>query len=194
MEPTLANLLSLARLSITAPREAARAIMALRMPMNARWAALVLMAVCSALVMHLMAVLMPSYTADGLPAELIGPFVWAGTVSFGMIITALLVHYVGRWRGGTGRFADALILVTWLQFIQLLLVIVQLVLMLVIPPLVPVFEILTIVIFLWLLTNFVAEVHGFKSHWMVFGSVIATFLVAVFLLSLLLLPFLSVGM
>ena len=194
MDPTLANMLSLARLSMTAPREAARAVMALHLPMNARWAALLLMAIVSALMMHLMAVIMPSYTADGLPAELIGPFVWASTVSFGMIITALLVHFVGRWRGGTGTFADALILVTWLQFIQLLLVIVQLVLMLVIPPLVPLFEILTIVIFLWLLTNFVAELHGFKSQLMVFGAVIATFLVAVFILSLLLLPFLSVGM
>jgi hypothetical protein len=110
----------------------------------------------------------------------VGPFFWAGMVAFGMVMTAILAHFVGRWRGGKGELADAVILIAWLQFIQLLLVVVQLILLVALPVAAPIVEIGSLFIFLWLLVNFVAEMHGFRSLGLVFLGVIITFVVAVF--------------
>lgn len=187
MELTLANLSGLVRLTFAKPREAARVVLRQPLPMQARWGAIALMAVLSAVLMQGMAALLPPAPGpDGTVLEPVGPFFWAGMVGFGMVLTAVLAHFVGRWRGGKGELADSVILVAWLQFIQLLLVVLQLALLVILPIAAPIVEIGSLVIFLWLLVNFVAEMHGFRSLGLVFLGVIITFVVAVFLMSLLL--------
>ena len=186
MELTVANLSGLVRLTFRRPREAAQVVMRQPLPMQARWAALALMAVMSAFLMQGMAALLPPAVApDGTELQPVGPFFWAGMVAFGMLMTAVLAFVVGRWRGGKGELADAVILIAWLQFIQLLLVVLQLILLVALPVAAPLVEIGSLVIFLWLLVNFVAEMHGFRSLGLVFLGVIITFVVAVFALSLL---------
>jgi hypothetical protein len=81
---------------------------------------------------------------------------------------------------------DAVILIAWLQFIQLLVVAAQILLMIVLPAVAPVLEIAGVILFLWLLVNFVAEMHGFRSLGLVFLGVIITFVGFVFGMSLLL--------
>ncbi|WP_434621772.1 Yip1 family protein [Tabrizicola sp. M-4] len=182
----MANLSGLVRLTFRRPREAAQVVMRQPLPMQARWAALALMAVMSAFLMQGMAALLPPAVApDGTELQPVGPFFWAGMVAFGMLMTAVLAFVVGRWRGGKGELADSVILIAWLQFIQLLLVVLQLVLLVALPIAAPLVEIGSLVIFLWLLVNFVAEMHGFRSLGLVFLGVIITFVVAVFALSLL---------
>ena len=85
-----------------------------------------------------------------------------------------------------------MILIAWLQFIQLLVVAAQILLMIVLPAVAPVLEIAGVILFLWLLVNFVAEMHGFRSLGLVFLGVIITFVGAVFVLSLLMMS-LGVG-
>jgi len=187
MELSVANLAGLVRLTFAKPREAAQVVLRQPLPMQARWGAIALMAVLSAFLMQGMAALLPpALGPDGAALRPVGPFFWAGMVAFGMVVTALLAYGVGRWRGGKGELADAVILVAWLQFIQLLLVLLQLVLMIALPIGAPVVEIASLVIFLWLLVNFVAEMHGFRSLGLVFLGVVITFVAAVFLMSLLL--------
>ena len=99
---------------------------------------------------------------------------------------ALLAFVVGRWRGGRGELADSVILVAWLQFIQLLIVVVQLVVLVALPVLAPIVEVGAVLIFLWLLVNFVAEMHGFRSLGMVFLGIVLTFVLAVFGMTILL--------
>lgn len=194
MTLNFADLSALVRLTLTQPRAAAQAVMRLPLPMSGRWSALLLMATLSALLMQVLgAMLPPTVGPEGEALRPVGPLVWAGMVTVGMMITAGLAHSVGRWRGGKGEFADALILVAWLQFLQLLLVVVQILLMLVVPPLAPVVEIGGVLLFLWLLVNFVAEMHGFKSLGLVFLGVILTFVGAVFALSILMMA-LGVGL
>lgn len=194
MTLTMANLVALVRLTLTQPRAAAAEVMRLPLPMSGRWTALLLMATLSALLMQVLgAMLPPAVGPDGQPLQPVGPIVWAGMVTVGMMITAGLAHSVGRWRGGKGEFPDALILVAWLQFLQLLLVAAQILLMFVLPMLAPIVEIAGVLLFLWLLVNFVAEMHGFRSLGMVFLGVILTFVVAVFGLSLVLMS-LGVGL
>lgn len=193
MDLTLSNLLALARLTVQSPREGARTVLRLPLPGNARWAALLLLSVVSAMLMQGMAILLPPVGPDGMPVQPIGPFFWAGMVAGGMVLTTVLVHRIGKWRGGIGQFEDALILVVWLQFIQLLLVLVQLVLLFVLPPAATLVEVVAVALFLWLLTNFVAELHGFRSLGLVFLGVILTFVASVFVMSILLLPFINLG-
>lgn len=193
MDVTIGGLVALLKLTFQAPRRAAAQLIQLGMPDSARWAALVLMAVASAIVMHAVAVMAPSVGPEGEVTALPGPFFWAGMVGFGMGMTALLAYGVGRWRGGRGTLPDAVLLVAWLQVVQLALVFVQMLLLVLVPPLASVLELASVVIFLWLLTNFVAELHGFRSVGMVLAGVLATFVVMVLVMTVVLLPFFPAG-
>lgn len=187
MDLTVANLAGLVALTLREPREAARVILRVPLPLSARWAAMLLMAVLSAVLMQVMqALLPPPLAADGTPLEPVGPFFWAGMVAAGMVLTVMLTHHVGRWRGGQGSLGNAVLLVAWLQFIQLLTVLLQIGLMFVLPIVAPVVEIGGVLLFVWLLVHFIAELHGFRSVGLVFLGVIVTFVAAVFGLSLLL--------
>lgn len=194
MQLTVGNLAGLVRLTLTDPRLAARAVMAQPLPVQARWGALILTAVLSAFLMQAVTALLPPLPGpDGEAVTPIGPAIWAGMVASGMVMTVLLVHHVGRWRGGSGQLGDAVLLVAWLQFIQLLTVLLQIVVMLVLPFAAPLVEIGGVLLFLWLLVHFVAELHGFRSIGLVFLGVVVTFVAAVFTLSALLLM-LGVGL
>lgn len=194
MQLTVGNLAGLVRLTLGDPRLAARAVMAQPLPVQARWWALILTAVLSAFLMQAVTALLPPLPGpDGEAVTPIGPAIWAGMVASGMVMTVLLVHHVGRWRGGSGQLGDAVLLVAWLQFIQLLTVLLQIVVMLVLPFAAPLVEIGGVLLFLWLLVHFVAELHGFRSIGLVFLGVVVTFVAAVFTLSALLLM-LGVGL
>ncbi|MEN9411461.1 MAG: hypothetical protein RL216_3435 [Pseudomonadota bacterium] len=187
MDLSLGNIAGLVALTLRDPRGAARVILRVPLPLSGRWAALVLMAVLSAVLMQaLQALLPPPVAPDGTTLTPVGPFFWAGMVAVGMVLTSLLVFAVGRWRGGRGELPDAVILIAWLQFIQLLVVAAQILLMIVLPAVAPVLEIAGVILFLWLLVNFVAEMHGFRSLGLVFLGVIITFVGFVFGMSLLL--------
>lgn len=194
MDLTLSTLLALARLTVQSPREGARAVLRLPLPGNARWLALLLLAVLSALVTQVLSLTLTPVGSEGLPALSLGPFFWVAFSVGTMVLTAALVHWIGKWRGGTGRFDDALILVVWLQSIQLVVGIVQVLLLLALPFAWDFIYLATLALFLWLLTNFVAELHGFRSLGLVFLGVILTqcALALVFGL-LLLLPFMNLG-
>ncbi len=58
MDLTLSTLLALARLTVQSPREGAQAVMRLPLPGNAKWVALLLLAVISAILMQVMAILL----------------------------------------------------------------------------------------------------------------------------------------
>lgn len=194
MDLTIANLTGLVALTLRQPRAAARVVLRLPIPMGARWGAVALMAVLSALLMQAMGALLPPPVGpDGEVLTPVGPFFWAGMVAVGMMLTAGLIHAIGRWRGGTGEWPDAVILVVWLQFIQLLVVALQLVVLMIAPPVAAVLEIAGVLLFLWLLVNFVAEMHGFRSLGLVFLGVVVTFVGFVFAMSFLLMA-LGVGL
>ena len=194
MDLTLSNLQALVALTLRDPRAAARILMRVPLSLQGRWIALALMAVLSALLMQVMGSLLPAPTGpEGEELPQVGPFFWAGMVATGMVMSALMAHVVGRWRGGKGELPDAVILIAWLQFIQLLVVALQIGVMLVLPPVAAVLEVAGVLLFLWLLVNFVAEMHGFRSLGLVFIGVLLTFFGFVFVMSLVLMM-LGVGL
>lgn len=193
MDVTVGGLVALLKLTFQAPRKAAAVIVQSGLPVNARWSALVLMAVASAIVMYAIMSSLPLLGPEGEALPLPGPFFLAGFFGFYLSMLAMLAFGVGRWRGGRGSLPDAVLLVAWLQVVQLALVFVQMVLLVVMPPLASLLEVASVVIFLWLLTNFVAELHGFRSVGMVLAGVLATFVVMVLVMTVVLLPFFPAG-
>ncbi|MGP3697524.1 Yip1 family protein [Rhodobacter sp. NSM] len=191
MSLSLADLLRLARFTVTNPRDGARAIMALGLPMEARWIALVLTAVGAALVTFLGLTLLPQdvrqLIGDDLPSPLFSAALQVGLLS----LSAMLIYRIGAWRGGRGSFGDSILLVAWLQFILLCLEVIQLVAQLVLPPLADLLGVAGIVLFFWLLTHFVAELHGFTSTVAVLGGILLALFGMAFALAAILMPFMG---
>lgn len=167
--PALARLL---QLSVTDPRAAARVLMDMNPPMPLRWLALVLVSVLSALAMHGTILLVPAPDGDDLSLLLPGPLGTALLQGVIMLGIAGLAQGVGRMAGGRGRFADALLLVSWLQAVLLVLQVVQTLLLLALPPLGGLVGLAGFALMFWLLTGFIAELHGFRSLPMVFLAVL----------------------
>jgi hypothetical protein len=64
--------------------------------------------------------------------------------------------------------------------------VVQTALMLILPPLASIVGIVGLVLFMWLLTNFIAVIHGFRSLGQVFVMILLSMFVLAFILSILL--------
>ena len=179
MNQTLFTLLALARLSLKRPRDGARQVIALRLPPAVGWLGLGLAAVLSTLMVHLSFAMQPADVQSFFAAAIASPLRTALLQAGFMVVAVVAVYRVGRWRGGHGRFDDALILVVWLQFVLLGLQAVQLVAYAVAPLLADLIGLATVALFFWLLTNFIAELHGFRSLGLVFVGVLATLVVMV---------------
>lgn len=165
---------ALAQLTLQEPRQAARALLAEGVPMRARTAGLLLVAVLSALFASLQ-------VGPGL-AELdplsrfmlASPFRAAVFQWLFLALSVVLIHRVGRAFGGRGSFPDALLIVVWLQLPMLALQVLQLAATLVAPPLAGIIGLGGFALFLWLMTAFVAELHGFRSRGRVFLGLMLT--------------------
>jgi len=166
---TLGSLLRLARDTVTNPREGATTVLSFAPTKQALWLMFALVVVISLMMGEIMSLML------GMPTEgpLTGPM-QQSPLMLGLIQGALLflsihaIHRIGRAFGGTGSLEEAALLIIWLQFILLCVQVVQIVAMVVLPPVAGLITILAIALFFWLLTNFIAVLHGFQSLGMVF--------------------------
>lgn len=188
-------LLAALRLTFTNPRAAARWLMGLGLADGPRWLAFTIVAILSALTMTLGEGVEPPSAdlGDASGALPLPPLVWVGLLGFGMMVTTGLATGVGRLFGGTGRFAQAQVLVVWLQLVQVAMVLVQIGAMLVLPPLAVVIDIASIAVVFWMMSSFLAELHGFRHTGLVFLGILGTGLGMALALALLMAPFLSAG-
>ncbi|RVT85229.1 YIP1 family protein [Rhodobacteraceae bacterium CCMM004] len=174
---SLSNLLPLVGQSFQAPRPTFARLRQLQLPREVLWQALLLVVVLSVLLAEVSAMLFLSTgTVEADAQMIISPAVF-GVVQFSLLVAMIFaIHYVGRAMGGTGDFAGAILLVVWLQFVMVCLQVVQSVAMFVMPPLAGLVLIAGLVLFMWLLTNFVAELHGFDGLGKVFAMILFTML------------------
>lgn len=180
MSLTLDTLAGLMRLTLRSPRRGAAAVLAMKLPTPARWVAFWLMVVGSALGVHLSFVLQPAELQEVVGHLMSSPFRTALMQGMVMLVSVIAMAQVGRWFGGRGRFDDALILAAWLQAILLALQVVQLVALLILPPLADLLGLVALFLMFWLLTEFVAELHGFRSAVLVFIGILVTAVVLLF--------------
>lgn len=165
---------ALAQLTLQDPRQAARVLLAEDVPMRARTAGLLLVAVVSALLASLQ-VGTDLQGLDPLSAFMLAsPFRAALFQWLFLALSVVLIHRVGRAFDGRGSLPDALLIVVWLQLLMLALQLLQLAATLVAPPLSGVIGLAGFALFLWLMTAFIAELHGFRNRGLVFfGMVLA---------------------
>ena len=172
------------------PREAARTIMGLDLPATVLWQALFLVVVLSVLTAQVTGLMTGAYSGGG--AEMLLPGFLGSPLTMGFVQGALLVvmvfavYWIGRSFGGWGSFEASIALVTWLQFLLVCLQVGQAVASLILPPLAGLIGLAGVVIFFWLLTVFVCELHGFQSSGMVFVTILVSMLAIIFALSLVL--------
>ncbi|MEM9032698.1 MAG: hypothetical protein AAGB18_08625, partial [Pseudomonadota bacterium] len=81
---------------------------------------------------------------------------------------------------------ETAIIVAWLQFIMVCVQVVQTAALIIMPPMAGLIGIVALVLFLWLLTNFIAVLHGFRSLAQVFVMILVSTFTIAFVLSILL--------
>ena len=175
---TLTDLQALLRLTLTNPRAAARAIMALNLPDAVGWTALLAVAAVTTVLGFVGQSSAPGEMPEPFASLMSSPMRMAGIQLISLLVTVVLAWVVGRRFGGQGSFADTLALVAWVQVPLVLLQLLQLVAMQVLVPLAPLLGLASLALYAVLLSQVLAELHGFRSALLVFGGIIATSLVA----------------
>ncbi|WP_347310074.1 YIP1 family protein [Defluviimonas sp. SAOS-178_SWC] len=178
-------LVDLARETLRSPRKAAGRLVALDPPMEARWLALLFVAVFAVFETRLALFLMPIGAESGVFAILGNPWLGVPAQIASLVLIAAAMAWIGGLFGGGGRFADALLLVVWLEFLLTVAQAVQMVAMLVLPPLGALLAIGVLAGFLWLMVQFTAALHGFQNLFKVFLGMVAGFVVIVTTLAML---------
>ncbi|WP_442773262.1 YIP1 family protein [Paenirhodobacter enshiensis] len=173
---TFSDLRLLILRSFTQPRDVARVLIALRLPAQARWTALCLVMVLSSVLSLLVELVMRGVTGEAGEATSVSTILVMTAVQGALILYgAAAMTVLGRQAGGQGTFAEAMVLVSWAEFILILGQCAQFVLMLVVPQLTMIGAAALIALLFYLLTQFTAALHGFTSLIKVAMAVIAVF-------------------
>ena len=171
---SLRGLLAAVVETVRNPRDAAARLVAMDLPLPVIWTMLGAVSAVSVVLVEgsLLLVETPGEGASALP----NPFLMFGLQ---LVLSALLAsttHQVGRVLGGKGRFGEALLLVTWLQVVMAGMQVLQVLLLLIAPPLADVVGVAAGLLFIWLFAAFATVLHRFGSVGMglatAFGSIV----------------------
>jgi hypothetical protein len=167
----IATMLQAGRLTLANPRAGARWVMGLGLPAGTAAEILLLTGALGGI----LSMAAWALVADPLLESVFRrPLLLAAIQTAVQLASAWAAHAVGRAFGGRGTLAQALALMAWAEVLLLAVQAVQLLLMVVAPPLAGVFSPLALILFFWLMTAFVAEMHGFASSFGVFIGIILT--------------------
>ncbi len=185
MDLSLNGLTQAAIHTLRNPRAGARAVLDLDLTRRERWDLLLLTVVFSAILAKASVLIAGSPAAE---SGLFGasPFLLGVIQLCLMLIAIFAVHYVGRRLGGSGDLDGAIVLVAWLQFVMICLQLAQILALIVSPLLAFLLGIAGLVLFFWMLTQFIMELHGFKSATAVFLGIFLSMMALAVLLSILL--------
>ncbi len=184
---TLGNLLRLARETVSNPREGAATVLSFAPERQALWLMFALVIVLSLLLREFVAVF-AGFPLDGpITGPMQGSTLMLGLVMAGFLyLTMHAVHRIGQFFGGTGSFEETALLVIWLQFILICLQVIQIATLFILPPVAGLITIVAIALYVWLLVNFIAVLHGFTSLGMVFVATLLSAFALLFAFSLVL--------
>lgn len=180
-----ADLTLLLQQSLQSPRSAARRLLDWQFPASTAVLAIALMAVISAGLTGVSMLVAPDQIDPNILKMLQNPLETAVLQGMVMLVMAMLVQGVGRMFGGRGRLTDALVLIAWTEALLSLLQLGQIMLMVLSPSLAAALGLFGLVLFLWVLASFIAELHGFASAGKVMLGLVATVFVLAFALAVL---------
>lgn len=179
-------LLKLVRDSVSDPRRVARILLQMGLPDQAKALAFALVLVLGVILAQLALLLLPLSTGGQIGGAVVAPIAMAIMQAAIMLGLAVGMSRGAQLFGGRGRFADALLLVTFCEFALMVLQLVQLVATLLFPFASMAIGIAGVVLFFWLLTHFTAELNGFASAPKVFMGLIAGFFLAALVMAMVL--------
>ena len=175
------------------PRAVARSLIAWDLPRGVGATALSLMAVLSAILSSL-AVRMAPLEGDPLVIEMFNsPIRVVILQALVLWITVGLMVGVGRMFGGKGQVQDAIVLVAWVEAVLLLAQALQVLLLLIAPPLSDIVGLGTVGVLFWLMASFAAELHGFRSTFAALLGVFGTLVVLSLAFAIVMVVFLGAG-
>lgn len=182
---TLRGVLSAALTTVRDPKGGATDVLQARLPLDALWTLLVAVVAVS-VVLGQGSLMLANGELMGANAYLANPMLmWA--IQLGLLVVMVYaIHHIGRAMGGGGAFEGALAMVVWLQVVMACVQVLQTLALFLAPPLSDILGIVGLVLFLWLLTNFVAVLHGFESLGLVFVMILMSAFGITFILSLIL--------
>jgi hypothetical protein len=170
--------------SLVQPRAAARAVIALGLDRDLLVQAAAAVTALGVLLGYVAAAIRPEQIDQVSAAILANPLMGAA-LQFGVLLAAgFLTFRIGQAFGGTGDFDGGLSVVIWLNTVMLLIQAVQLLAMIVLPPLAALIALATVIWALWAFANFVAELHGFQNPFLVLGGVILSMIVLFFAIAM----------
>ncbi|WP_134679931.1 YIP1 family protein [Paracoccus ravus] len=158
-----ADLGDLVVLTLRTPDRAVRLLRGLDLAASERWMLVILAASLSSLLAGIARLIFPVPEGDPLARILSDPMTLAGLQFGAMAVSAIAVTVIGRAFGGKGVFADALVLVGWVELILVGLQAVQLFLMLLVPPLANLMSLLAFGLSIYLTISLTKALHGFTS-------------------------------
>jgi hypothetical protein len=171
MTLTLNGLVAMAWRTVRNAREGATEVLSLGVPREALWPALALVVTLSILLAQIASLLTTGNPGAMMP---VGPLAMSFVQLLLLVVMVFAIYWIGRSMGGTGSFEETILLVAWLQFIMVCLQVVQTVALLLLPFVAGIIGLLALGLFLWLLTNFVAVLHGFASLLQVFVMILVS--------------------
>jgi hypothetical protein len=176
------------RAAVQFPRHSARRVLDRNLAQKTAALALLVVAILTALVSAFIGMIGQTTGAEGMMFALT-PLNWALIQVSGMFFAAFVITVAGQWFGGTGTLAGSMAVLAWMQFILLLVQLAQLVITLLLPIFAQPIFLAVAMLSIWLMVNFVAELHGFSSLIKVFFGILGTGFALIMALSLLMAPF-----
>lgn len=162
--------------SIMEPSDSARKVIAMDIPREALWTALMLIAVLNVILVAVLQMLSPAPVAFEQQAFAMSPFGFFAIISVFLVMLVFGVLQAGRMMGGKGTLLATLAIVVWFQSISLTLEAVQIVLVVISPAIGSIFGLVSLGALLWCFVNFINILHGFNS----LGKALAAVVLALF--------------
>lgn len=159
-------------MTVLEPAEMARQIKGLRVAADPLWTALVLLAILNALLIvadQYLSPIPPEMQAFSLSFS---PFGWAAIAVAYLIGSTLAIWKAGTFLYGSGDLRETLTLFVWFNTMRLVLMILQMLLLLLSPPLSGIFALVAAVAIFRCFLYFVDELHEFGSLWKAFGCIV----------------------
>ena len=170
-------LLTAMRQTLDDPRGVARWIIAQKFAPSVAAMALGLVSILTSILSAVVMLIAPDEMFNFSPLQLA-----LGQVG-GLFVAAGLIVWIGQMFGGKGRFSDAVALVAWAEAIMFALQLMQFIALFVLPAATVVLALVGLALLIWLMVQFIAELHGFANLWAVFFGMIGTLLAVSFILA-----------
>ncbi|KEP71769.1 hypothetical protein FGG78_06725 [Thioclava sp. BHET1] len=161
--------------SFSDPQSVARDILALNLPMGARFLAMMIVVILTALLGTLAQIVFTQITKVDM-GEITSPIAVVGLQAALILYGAAVLSFIGQRFGGTGRFSDAVVLISWIEFVLMIGQMIQVLLMVFFPISATIMSVLLIGLLFFLLVQFTMVLHGFENPFAVAVGVLLGFI------------------